>query len=296
MGSGFHDEGHVQYYQDVKKKTETVIISNKKKMKLLKRLSKNASELPQLGFAQHPNLPNLLGQLHQSLAMQDGGEELLRELEKVRAGEKELKKKMKQEKKKAKLKPSKMKTCNKSESFSSSSSESESSDSDCDVATKPVDELELKQKQPMLSIPEDSTSHHHVMDVCTTNNASLVTGFKKETNVVIPAAQKRIEVCMGNKCKKSGAATLLQEFEKVVGVEGEGVVVGCKCMGKCKTAPNVRIQNSVDLNMVQGIDDSVKIPSNPLCIGVGLEDVDTIVARFLGEDYKDVGTVAATSS
>lgn len=296
MGSGFHDEGHVQYYQDVKKKTETVIISNKKKMKLLKRLSKNASELPQLGFAQHPNLPNLLGQLHQSLAMQDGGEELLRELEKVRAGEKELKKKMKQEKKKAKLKPSKMKTCNKSESSSSSSSESESSDSDCDVATKPVDELELKQKQPMLSIPEDSTSHHHVMDVCTTNNASLVTGFNKETNVVIPAAQKRIEVCMGNKCKKSGAATLLQEFEKVVGVEGEGVVVGCKCMGKCKTAPNVRIQNSVDLNMVQGIDDSVKIPSNPLCIGVGLEDVDTIVARFLGEDYKDVGTVAATSS
>lgn len=296
MGSGFHDEGHVQYYQDVKKKTETVIISNKKKMKLLKRLSKNASELPQLGFAQDPNLPNLLGQLHQSLTMQDGGEELLRELEKVRAGEKELKKKMKQEKKKAKLKPSKMKTCNKSESFSSSSSESESSDSDCDVATKPVDELELKQKQPMLSIPEDSTSHHHVMDVCTTNNASLVTGFNKETNVVIPAAQKRIEVCMGNKCKKSGAATLLQEFEKVVGVEGEGVVVGCKCMGKCKTAPNVRIQNSVDLNMVQGIDDSVKIPSNPLCIGVGLEDVDTIVARFLGEDYKDVGTVAATSS
>jgi len=234
--------------------------------------------------------------------MQDGGEELLRELEKVRAEEKELKKKMKQEKKKAKLKPYKMKTCNKSESSSSSSSESESSDSDCevvdmntfrgagvvDVATKPVDEL--------LSIPKDSTSHHHVMDVCTTNNASLVTGFKKETDVVIPAAQKRIEVCMGNKCKKSGAAALLQEFEKVVGVEGEGVVVGCKCMGKCKTAPNVRIQNSVDLNMVQGIDDSVKIPSNPLCIGVGLEDVDTIVARFLGEDYKDVGMVAATSS
>lgn len=308
MGSGFHDEGHVQYYQDMKKNTGPVIISNKKKMKLLKRFSKNVSELPQLGFAQDPNLPNLLDQLHQNFVT-EGGEELLRELEKVRAEEKELKKKMKQEKKKAKLKPSKMKTCNKSESSSSSSSESESSDSDCgevvdmntfreagvvDVATKPVDELELKQ--PMPSITEDSTSHHHVMDVCTTNNASLVTGFKKETNVVIPAAQKRIEVCMGNKCKKSGAAALLQEFEKVVGVEGEGVVVGCKCMGKCKTAPNVRIQNSVDLNMVHGIDDSVKIPSNPLCIGVGLEDVDTIVARFLGEDYKDVGMVAATSS
>jgi hypothetical protein len=132
------------------------------------------------------------------------------------------------------------------------------------------------------------------MDVCSTNDVSVV-GFKKETNVVIPAAQKRIEVCMGNKCKKSGAAALLQEFEKVVGVEGAGSVVGCKCMGKCKSAPNVRIQNSVDHDMVQGLDDSVKIPSNPLCIGVGLEDVDTIVARFLGESHEDLGIAATTS-
>lgn len=64
MGSGFHDEGHVQYYQDVKKNTEPVIISNKKKIKLLKRFSKNVSQLPQLGFAQDPNL---LDQLHQNL-------------------------------------------------------------------------------------------------------------------------------------------------------------------------------------------------------------------------------------
>jgi len=63
MGSGFHDEGHVQYYQDMKKNTGPVIISNKKKIKLLKRLSKNVSELPQLGFAQDPNL---LDQLHQN--------------------------------------------------------------------------------------------------------------------------------------------------------------------------------------------------------------------------------------
>jgi len=64
MGSGFHDEGHVQYYQDVKKNTEPVIISNKKKIKLLKRFSKNVSQLPQLGFAQDPNL---LDQLQQNL-------------------------------------------------------------------------------------------------------------------------------------------------------------------------------------------------------------------------------------
>ncbi|MCI08617.1 soluble diacylglycerol acyltransferase, partial [Trifolium medium] len=166
------------------------------------------------------------------------------------------------------------------------------------VATKPVEELEL---QPPALLPQQTTiggegstqHHHHVMDVCSTD-ASVV-GFKKETNVVIPAAQKRIEVCMGNKCKKSGAAALLQEFEKVVGVEGAGSVVGCKCMGKCKSAPNVRIQNSVDHGMVQGLDDSLKIPTNPFCIGVGLEDVDTIVARFLGESHEDLGIAATTS-
>jgi hypothetical protein len=310
MGSGFHDEGHVQYYQDTKNREP--VMSTKKKLKLLKRFSKNVSSFPQLGFASDSNQPNLLEHL-QNLTT-GGGEELLRELEKVRAEEKELKKKMKQEKKMAKSKASKMKTCNKSES-SSSSSESESSDSECGevvdmntirgtsvgVATKPVEELELQQPASPSILPlqttvdgEGSTQHHHVMDVCSTNDASVV-GFKKETNVVIPAAQKRIEVCMGNKCKKSGSAALLQEFEKVVGVEGAGSVVGCKCMGKCKSAPNVRIQNSVDHSMVQRLDDSVKIPSNPLCIGVGLEDVDTIVARFLGESHEDLGIAATTS-
>ncbi|CAI8610870.1 unnamed protein product [Vicia faba] len=298
-GFDFRDEGHLQYYQELKNRGP--VKSNKKKMKLLKRFSENVSSFPQLGFASDSNQPNLFDHLQQNL-ITDGGEELLRELEKIRAEKKELKKKMKQEKKKAKLKPSKMKTCDKSESSSSSSS-SESSDSDCDkvvdmntlrgvavdVASKPVDELQL---QTIIDV-EASTPGHHVMDLCSTNDASVVVGFKKETNVVIPAAQKRIEVCMGNKCKKSGAAALLQEFEKVVGVEGVGSVVGCKCMGKCKSGPNVRIQNSVDHGMVQGLDDSVKVPSNPLCIGVGLEDVDTIVARFLGEDHNDVSMAAS---
>ncbi|KAI5415423.1 diacylglycerol O-acyltransferase 3 [Lathyrus oleraceus] len=300
MGTDFRDEGHLQYYQDLMNRGP--VKSNKKKLKLLKRLSENVSSFPQLGFASDPNQPNLFDHLQQNL-ITDGGEELLRELEKIRAEKKEMKKKMKQEKKKAKLKPSKMKTCDKSESSSSSSS-SESSDSDCDkvvdmntfrgvgvdVATKPVDGLKL---QTIIDV-ETSTPHHHVMDLCSTNDASVVVGFKKESNVVIPAAQKRIEVCMGNKCKKLGAAALMQEFEKVVGVEGVGSVVGCKCMGKCKSGPNVRIQNSVDHGMVHGVDDSVKVPSNPLCIGVGLEDVDTIVARFLGENHNGMSMAAST--
>lgn len=81
---------------------------------------------------------------------------------------------------------------------------------------------------------------------------------------------KKIEVCMGGKCKKSGAAALLGELQRMVGIEG--AVSGCKCMGKCRDGPNVRI--------LKGSSESV---TNPLCIGVGLEDVDLIVSNFFGE-------------
>ncbi|PUZ63924.1 hypothetical protein GQ55_3G104700 [Panicum hallii var. hallii] len=83
----------------------------------------------------------------------------------------------------------------------------------------------------------------------------------------------RIEVCMGGKCKKSGALALLQEFEKTVGTGG--AVVGCKCLGKCGLGPNVRLRSEV----------SAEGPAkrNPLCIGVGLEDVGTIVAGLFGD-------------
>ncbi|CDO98685.1 unnamed protein product [Coffea canephora] len=81
---------------------------------------------------------------------------------------------------------------------------------------------------------------------------------------------KKIEVCMGGKCKKSGAAALLGELQRLVGIEG--AVSGCKCMGKCRDGPNVRI--------LKGPSESV---TNPLCIGVGLEDVDLIVSNFFGD-------------
>lgn len=83
-------------------------------------------------------------------------------------------------------------------------------------------------------------------------------------------SSKKIEVCMGGKCKKSGAAVLLGELQRLVGVEG--AVSGCKCMGKCRDGPNVRI--------LKGPSESV---TNPLCIGVGLEDVDLIMSNFFGE-------------
>jgi hypothetical protein len=61
MGSDFHDDGHVQYYQDTKNREP--VMSTKKKLKLLKRFSKNVSSFPQLGFASDSNQSNLLEHL-----------------------------------------------------------------------------------------------------------------------------------------------------------------------------------------------------------------------------------------
>ncbi|XP_068660484.1 diacylglycerol O-acyltransferase 3-like [Aristolochia californica] len=104
--------------------------------------------------------------------------------------------------------------------------------------------------------------------------------------VMVESSSDRIEVCMGGKCKKSGAPLLLEEFEKKVGATVE--VVGCKCMGKCRNGPNVRVMNH---NNGQE-EDSVKLPAaNPLCLGVSLEDVDIILANFFGQQM-DMGLVA----
>ncbi|KAF6167207.1 hypothetical protein GIB67_029845 [Kingdonia uniflora] len=48
---------------------------------------------------------------------------------------------------------------------------------------------------------------------------------------------ERIEVCTGPKCKKYGGEELLEKLKTEHGTN----VVGCKCMGKCRNAPNVRM-------------------------------------------------------
>ncbi|CAN6345204.1 unnamed protein product [Urochloa humidicola] len=104
--------------------------------------------------------------------------------------------------------------------------------------------------------------------------AIQVSSSSSSVAVAETSATNRIEVCMGGKCKKSGALALLQEFEKTVGT-GDAVV-GCKCLGKCGLGPNVRLRSEVST------EGSMK--RNPLCIGVGLEDVGTIVAGLFGDD------------
>ncbi|KAJ7980481.1 Diacylglycerol acyltransferase [Quillaja saponaria] len=323
MGSGFCDNGHLQYYQvsqprcggEKDKKKVSGVLTNKKKLKLLKGLSKGLSTFSELGLASDPQNRTLLDEVQGNLSS-DAAELLLKRLQQLRAEVKELKRKRKQEK--AKLKASRMKTMSACESSSS-----ESSDSECrevvnmnclrkgSAAQATLDELRpVVQEATTLALPsslalggnkteedvmQDHSTHNHEVELCSRNVTSFsngsVMGLNKASSLGTSASQKRIEVCMGNKCKKSGAGALLEQFERVLGVEG--AVVGCKCMGKCRDGPNVRVQNSSNGCLADRLDDSVRIPSNHLCIGVGMEDVDVIVANFFDDNQKDMGLTAA---
>ncbi|PKU59348.1 diacylglycerol O-acyltransferase 3 [Dendrobium catenatum] len=194
--------------------------------------------------------------------------------------------------------------------MSSSSSSSESSDSECEVVVLNKPEKNLQEIKPnILDVPDQSpvckqaessleievdekTNLNHtelklnqeLSSINCMNNAAIVDCSGSVVAVAKPL--DKIEVCMGGKCKKSGAIGLLQELEKKVGIEG--AVVGCKCMGKCKEGPNVRIVSHYSLQ-----DELGEVSKKPLCIGVGLEDVSVIVANFLGEKNIDMGLYGA---
>lgn len=254
--------------------------------------------------------------------MQEAAELLLKELQQLRANEKELKRKRKEEK--AKLKATRMQ--NKIKCEESSESSSESSDSECGEVVDmshhkikvPSNLTKIKLQPPVIQestlTPSTTPSQPPLTqqerltptstpvqggtlikksgsgscsESCThLNNAG---NLNSKSSVPNGSSTRKIEVCMGGKCKKLGAASLLENFERVV--RSEGSVVGCKCMGKCRDGPNVRVLNRVD-----GVeaDEYVRKPYNPLCIGVGLEDVSSIVANFFGGNHKDLGLATAS--
>ncbi|GLT91398.1 hypothetical protein SLE2022_092890 [Rubroshorea leprosula] len=311
---GFRDKGHMMYYNGSSRCGEKKEI--KRKLKLLKGLSKDLSMFSNLGFAEDPQIQSSLVREDQGKIVKEATEELLNRLEQLKAEEKELKRKRKEEK--AKLKEERKKTMAVCEESSSSSSSSESSDGECGEV---IDMSRLRNEesiaQPVLdeSIPvieaattsilpillpqeesvtkengfEDGNHRNHEGQCWTAgpsasscSNGSGVS-YDEGSRSVRGASVKRIEVCLGKKCSKSGGAALLEEFERVVGVEG--AVVGCKCLGKCRDGPNVRVLNSIDGIQNEETDVSVRsMANNPLCLGVGLEDVQVIVANLFGKD------------
>ncbi|XP_039012153.1 diacylglycerol O-acyltransferase 3-like [Hibiscus syriacus] len=328
----FSDSGHIQYYVSPrsdgcgggvatkKDKGKSSEISRvKKKLKLMKRLSKDLSMLPEIASGEDIRI-GLAAEVNVTM-IQEASDVLSEQLQKLKSEQKELKRKLKEER--AQLKA----TLGKSESSSSSSSESGESECGEVVDMKALRSNALKPSQ-VIGPPNNNTFKRPEEIEPPTNNtlkrpeeietgASTVAeesalagsllelensdsspqirvrvpriGFDGEccssSNCLEGTSTKKIEVCMGGKCKKLGAPALLEEFEKKVGAEG--TVVACKCMGKCRTAPNVRVSNTQSETASRINEDSVRLGINPTCTGVGLQDVDLIVANLLGKVIDD---------
>ncbi|XP_065859882.1 diacylglycerol O-acyltransferase 3 [Euphorbia lathyris] len=293
LSSQFSDSGHMQYYQppitrSEKKQKEKVKVmeTEKKKMKLIKRLRKDLNFFSQTVESQGLG-SQLMGEVKGKM-MSEATEILLAELESMRTEQKEQKRKRKEEKAKAKLMKSKAMV---SESSSSSSSSSESSD--CDGDKKAIDMRSLRENAQQQQLTENEaeqgrlgeTSAEAQKIVSTTTSSFNLPEFSSINSESV--SNTKIEICMGGKCKKLGAPMLMEEFERKIGTEGS--VVGCKCMGKCKSAPNVRVSEIQE----ESVKCSLQTPTNPLYIGVGLEDVGVIVANLLGKNWNDNSLLAA---
>lgn len=261
----FSDKSHLQYYSSPKMAVKEKEVASKKKevkkkLKLLKGLSKNLSTFSDMGFGLNPD--DGLDHQVKGQMISEATEVLLGQLQKLKTEEMESKKMKKEEK--AKKKAAKMTmVCNES---SSSSESSCSSESECDNV---VNMKQLKTATPPQAVNQE-----------TTPSSSMPSSNPGNVLLSVEEGSKKIEVCMGGKCKKSGAELLMENFQKAVG--GEAAVVGCKCMGKCRDAPNVKLRT----NNGDGSGD-------PLCVGVGLEDVDSIVANFFGGGRKSYGMLPA---
>lgn len=90
----------------------------------------------------------------------------------------------------------------------------------------------------------------------------------------------KLEVCMGGRCQTLGADRLKAELERQVGLQA-GTVVGCKCMGRCKHGPNVRLRHDYGERTPSPPKESQSHPSSICCVGVGLEDVPSLLSSFL---------------
>ncbi|KAL2922319.1 Diacylglycerol O-acyltransferase 3 cytosolic [Bienertia sinuspersici] len=274
---GFDDKGHMEYYSRVspvcgekkgKGKKGWNGIPTKKRVKLLKGLVEDLSTFSDLGFGLELECDNNDSFVADDKArvISQAAETLLSQLKQLRAEEEEQMK------------------C-KSQDCESSS---DSSDSECDevidmncvknkttivqpmdITHSPCNEQPMKEQ---LSHSSEQKCCNMILDMALSKETGIEVLDSKSQQLEAGSIGKKIEVCMGGKCKKLGGPALMEEFQRVMG--DKGVVEGCKCMGKCKSAPNVRAVNG---------DDSLNAPSKSLCIGVGLEDVELIVANYFAK-------------
>lgn len=292
--SVFSDQSHMEYYSSGRKITCRVR-EGKDKVKgekdMIKKELKRIEVLSK-GLALHSRMDsysdNVLIDPLKAGMISEAAEYLQGQLQQLRLKEKRLKESLREEKRR--LRADKMRKILTLQGSSTSSSESsDSSDSDCG----PVGMMSLSDCKPQgiaIQIPDNQTltfpstiSMPQEEETTTPDisrdatSATMVVGNKTPVT-------KKIEVCMGGKCKKSGSALVMEKFQGLL--DDEAVVCGCKCMGKCRDGPNVRITENLDMEVAA---------NHLLHIGVGLEDVDLIVENLLGRRSQEKLDLAAAS-
>ncbi|KAG0504353.1 hypothetical protein KC19_6G026800 [Ceratodon purpureus] len=79
----------------------------------------------------------------------------------------------------------------------------------------------------------------------------------------------KIEVCTVGKCKRGGSHEILASLQEYIPESSDIQVTSCKCMGKCKSAPNVRVKTS---------EGQTRVHSH-----VSVDDVETLLELHFGE-------------
>lgn len=99
-----------------------------------------------------------------------------------------------------------------------------------------------------------------IVDTISTSLPSLVIPF--------PSTSGTIEVCTVGKCRRGGSQEILASLQGCIPESFSISVTECKCMGKCKSAPNVRVKNSERQVQVHNY--------------VSVDDIDTLLELHFG--------------
>ncbi|CAH9085307.1 unnamed protein product [Cuscuta europaea] len=275
--SGFEDESHLGYYSSRGRGIRSGAV---------KKEDKNFStDLSSIGFGL--DFAESLDLLHhqQQTTISGGAETLLSHLKKLKAKGKE-----------------KERCGQYDSSSSSSSSSSESSDSECEgignmnrrrkcdnaivqrfttPESKPV--VVLDSQQPMLLPVSIHPLSNPINDEC------------PSCSEMGSRTMKKFEVCMGGKCKKSGAQAILEELQDAVVGVPDVAVCGCKCMGKCKVGPNVRLSSTaIDHDLLHDNNNNNGNLVRSVYQSVGIHDVSLMASDFLERKGEGQGLAVAS--
>ena len=87
----------------------------------------------------------------------------------------------------------------------------------------------------------------------------------------------KIDVCTVGKCRRGGSQQILASLQESIPESSNISVTSCKCMGKCKSAPNVRVENS---------EGQTQLHSH-----VSVDDVDTLLQFHFGMQSRGIKPV-----